>query len=892
MSFLQYPKYLRKNILLFFVLALLLSTAVMAEEKLIQSTDAQLRLQWYGDHVALKEVSLLKNMQWQFLGPKNISGRMTDVDVVTPKGKNYVIYVAGATGGVWKTENEGVTWEPIFQHAASTAIGDITLAPSNPDIIWIGTGEANIFRSSNAGIGVFKSTDAGKTWKHMGLTGTYTIPRIVIHPTNPDIVYVAASGHEWTNNVDRGVYKTTDGGTTWEKVFYDNEKTGAIDLVMDPTHPDTLYMSTWQRIRLKWNDPRNKADYTGSGIYKTTDGGATWKPINNGLTEAKNRGRIGIDLCAAKPNVLYAFIDNYEFAGKNESEETDSYGRPSRDRIKGSTIYRSDDGGENWRKTSVDSTYMEDLPGTYGWVFGQIKVDPVNENRIYVMGLGLNISEDGGKTFRELVGMHGDLHGLWIDPANTSYLVNVNDGGVVVSYDMGKNWRVFTDNVPLVQLFTIMVDLAQPFHVYASIQDHGSYRGVVDLSQGRNDIPAQVWETAPGGEGSRHAIDPTDENIVYSAGFYGSIMRTDFKANKTELIVPKPPKGEPPYRGQWLAPFIISSHNPRILYLGLNYLFRSMNRGESWERISPDLSYNDPNKKGDIQYQTLFTISESPLKFGLIYAGTDDGRVHVTKDSGLTWTEMTKGLPYGKWVSRIEASAYDLGTVYMTQNGKRDDDFVAYVWKSTDYGKTWHSITGNIPSGPVNVIREDPKNKNLLYVGTDIGVYATLNGGKTWHVLAGNFPTTYVHDLIVHPRDNILLAATHGRGAWAMDVSYLQQMTDELLAKKVHLFSIANATLPILEWWGYAGGQKAYCHYYLKETQPVLVTVKNAAGKIVQVIKATGDAGINTIIWDLQAMEDKDAKEKPKTPYVEPGKYTVILTAGTETLESNLDVLK
>ncbi len=459
-------------------------------------TDGATRIKWFARHEAMKEQSLFKNLPWQFAGPTNVSGRMTDVAVKAPKGENYTIYVAGASGGVWRTTNEGTTWEPIFDQAMSTSIGDIELAPSNQNIIWVGGGEANIFRSSMAGSGMYKSVDAGKTWQHMGLTGTNTVARILIHPTNPDIVYVAASGHEWTNNSERGVYKTVDGGVTWDKILYIDEKTSANDLVMDPTDPDVLYASTWQRIRLKWNDPRNSADYTGSGIHKTTDGGATWTAINNGLPEARYRGRIGIDLCLNMPNVIYAFVDNYEIARAGTDEEEDSYGRPKGGVIRGATVFRSDDNGENWRIVSEYDRYMEGLSSTYGWVFGQMRVDPNDENTIYVMGLALNVSNDGGKTFRRLPGMHGDHHGLLIDPNNSDYLVNVNDGGVAISYDAGENWRTFYDNLPLVQFFNVMYDMGEPFRVFGSVQDHGSYKGIIDLSNGRHNIPAVEFDGA------------------------------------------------------------------------------------------------------------------------------------------------------------------------------------------------------------------------------------------------------------------------------------------------------------------------------------------------------------------------------------------------------------
>lgn len=887
--------YSKKTVILIPVLLLLLLSPTMEAAKAVKNTPPEQRLEWYRKHVDMKETSMFKNLPWQFLGPLNISGRMTDTAVLVPKGKHYTIYVGGASGGVWKTANEGTTWEPVFQHAASTAIGDIAIAPSNQDILWVGTGEANIFRSSQAGAGVYKSTDAGKTWEHMGLTDTNTIPRIIIHPENPDIVYVAASGHEWTNNAERGLYKTTDGGKTWDKIFYVDEKTGVNDLVMDPTAPDTLYASTWQRVRKKWNDPRNEPGYTGSGIFVSTDAGNKWEPIDNGLPPAKFRGRIGIDLCRAKPNVLYAFIDDYQIAKKWDEGETDSYGRPRGDVIRGATVWRSDDKGKNWRRVSEDNDYMLGLSGTYGWVFGQIRVDPVDENKIYVMGLALNVSEDGGKTFRPLYGMHGDHHGLWIDPENTGYMVNVNDGGVAVTYDGGKNWRTFYDNLPLVQFFNVSYDMADPFHVYGSIQDHGSYRGVVDLSRGRNGIPAVEWEYAPGGEGSSHAVDPTDADIVYSAGFYGSMTRTDLGKHESVPIAPKAGKGEPPLRGQWLAPFIISPHNPRILYLGLNFLFRSMDRGDSWEKISPDLTYNDKNKIGDIQYQTIFSISESPFQFGLIYVGTDDGRVHVTKNGGAAWTEITKGLSPGKWVSEIAASAFDKATVYMTQNGKRDDDFAPYVWKSTNYGKTWESITNNIPSGPVNVIKEDPKNKNILYVGTDLGVYVSVNGGKSWHVLPNQLPTTYVHDLVIHPRDGILVAATHGRGMYAMDVDCLQKLTGEILAEKVHLFDIPDAKLPRRERWRWVPGRAANIYYFLEDAREVKIVINDAKGKLVRTLECTGDAGLNMAVWDLTPDKKEGAPEtgrRRRFSFVEPGQYTLELTAGSLLLKANIEVGK
>ena len=694
-----------------------------------------------------------------------------------PKGENYTIYVASASGGVWKTTNEGTTWAPVFDREASASIGDIALDPNNPEVLWIGTGEANIFRSSQAGSGIYRSDDGGKSWEHRGLENTHTIARIVINPENTNVVYVAASGHEWTNNPDRGVYKTIDGGKTWRKILYIDDMTGAIDLVINPGDPDMLYAATWQRIRKKWNDPRNEQNYSGSGIWKSTDGGEHWFEINEGLPDASVRGRIGIDLCISKPEVIYAFVDSYEPARESEYEEMDSYGRPKGKVIKGATIFRSDDAGASWKQvsglTDEMKKYMEDHSATYGWVFGQVRVDPVDANTIYTMGLGLNVSNDGGNTFRPLEGMHGDHHGLWIDPANTNYLLNVNDGGICVSYDKGENWRCFIVNLPVVQFFNIAYDMDSPFRIYGSVQDHGSYRTLVDLSGGRDKIEPVEFEFAPGGEGCTHAINPKDPEIVYSASFYGNIMRSLMKGNwweNTTTILPSVFPDEPKLRGQWLAPFILSPHNPEIIYHGMQYVLMSRDEGQTWEKISPDLSGNNKEKMGDIPFQTLTALSESPLKFGLIYAGTDDGKLHRTRDGGKTWTEIINGLPANKWISRIVSSTYDMATVYLTQNGKRDDDFAAYVWKSDDFGATWKDISSNIPLGPVNVIRENPFDQNILYVGTDVGVYISKDKGANWSVL-GDLPTVYVHDLAIHPRDNIIIIATHGRGVWALDAS-------------------------------------------------------------------------------------------------------------------------
>ncbi len=751
-------------------------------QKKIENTDTAQRLKWFEQHQSMQASSPFKGLNWRFIGPFDLGGRCTDA--VAPIGNRNVIYAGAATGGVWKTANAGVTWEPLFDDKPTQSIGDIAIAESNPDIVWVGTGEANIFRASMAGIGIYKSTDAGKTFTHMGLEKTYTIARIVIHPKNPDIVYAAATGHEWTNNPERGVYKTEDGGKTWNLVLSVNDKVGANDLAMDPSNPDTVYAATWNRIRRRWSDPIPGGE---DGLYKTTDGGKTWKPVNNGLPDTQFTGRIGIDICRTSPNVLYAYVDNHTPGREPAAGERDSYGRPRQRGIVGAEIYRSDNGGESWRKAHEATPYFERFGGTYGWVFGQIRVDPNDPDTVYIMGLGLAKSTDGGKTFTNLnyAGLHGDHHGLWIDPADSSHLINNNDGGVNASFDGGATWRHFHDGIPCVQFYNVAPDFSEPFWVYGSVQDQGSYRGRIPLNRPSQQaaqearrfrrMPQPTWETAPGGEGTIHAVDPT-EMTVYASSFYGRVERSEYKdgAWVNTQVYPRAAEGEPAYRGQWLAATLLSPHNPDIVYHGFQYLFRSMNRGETWERISSDLTYNNPEEQGKLPYAisfaTITAVDESPFKFGVLYAGTDDGRVWVTMNGGEKWTEITSGLPYKKHVWKIVASKYDPATVYVTLVGRHDDDFNPYIFKSADYGKTWTSIAGNIPGGPVNVVREDPKKKGILYAGTDTGVYVSLDDGKTWNVLGNGMPATnYVWDLAVHPRDNALIIATNGRGMWMID---------------------------------------------------------------------------------------------------------------------------
>jgi photosystem II stability/assembly factor-like uncharacterized protein len=765
-------KNLLKNLL---ILSLILQGTGLKAQTKAPVLSGKEKLLMYQVHEEMREGSSYKDLHWQFIGPTNISGRCTDVEAVGPKGKNYTIWVATASGGVWKSINEGVSFNPVFEHQGTSTIGDLAIAPSNPEIVWVGSGEANIFRSSNPGCGVWKTIDGGETWEHKGLEETFTISRILVHPENPDIVYVAASGHEWTRNKERGLYLTTDGGESWEKILYKGPESGVNDLVMDPRNPEILYATTWQRTRLKWNDPRTYENHKNNGVWKTTDGGKNWKQLTKGLPQSKFMGRTGIDVARSNPDVVYAFVDDYEVAFKAEEGELDSYGRPKADVIKGATLYRSNDAGENWEQvsglTEETKKYMSGHSGTYGWVFGQMRVDPNDEDRVYTLGLWINISTDGGATFEPIRRkIHADQHGMWIDPDNSNYILAAHDGGISVSYDKGENWRNLIEELPLAQFYNVEFDNNEPFRVYGSVQDHHSFYSEVDLSNGKDNIRPTEWEYTLGAEGSTHVVDPRDNSSIYASLFYGKLARATVEGypEDMEWVLPETFPDEPEFRGQWMAPTLLSDHNPDIVYHGVQYVLKSIDKGGTWEQISPDLTYNDPEKQGDISYQTITALEESVFNPKLLYAGTDDGRLWRTRDGGENWEDIRKEPLPVRWISRIVASKYDFGTVYVTQTGRRDDDAAVYIWRSTDFGSTWEDISSNVPAGPVNVIREDPENKKILYLGTDVGVYVTNDSGKSWEVL-GDLPCTYVHDLAIHPRENVIIAATHGRGMFVLD---------------------------------------------------------------------------------------------------------------------------
>lgn len=766
------------------LLLLFVPSLLPAQEKQAVLSGSE-KLEMYQKHEEMRAESPYKNLHWQFIGPTNISGRCTDVEAVGPKGKNYTIWVATASSGVWKSINEGVTFEPVFDHQGTSTIGDLAISPSDPDIVWVGTGEANIFRTSNPGCGVWLTTDGGESWEHMGLEETFTISRILVHPENPDIVFVAASGHEWTQNKERGLYKTTDRGLTWEKILYKGPESGVNDMVMDPRNPDVIYATTWQRTRLKWNDPRTYEDHKNNGIWLTKDGGKNWEKLSAGLPESKFMGRTGIDIARSNPDVVYAFVDDYEVAFQAKEGELDAYNRPKKDVIKGATIYRSNDAGESWEQvsglTEETKKYMSGHSGTYGWVFAQIRVDPNDENRVYTLGLWINISTDGGATSEPIRRkIHADQHGMWIDPDNSNYILAAHDGGISVSYDKGENWRNLIEELPLAQFYNVAFDMQEPFRVYGSIQDHHSFYSEVDLSGGKDKIRPSEWDYTLGAEGSTHVVDPRDNNTIYASLFYGKLARATVAGYPEDFnwILQSTYPDEAEYRGQWMAPTLLSNHNPDIVYHGVQYVLKSRDQGGTWKRISPDLTSNNPEKQGDISYQTISALEESGFNAGLLYAGTDDGKLWRTKDGGENWQDIRTGHLPERWVSRIVASKYDFGTVYVSQTGRRDDDAAVYLWRSTDFGDNWEDLSANIPAGPVNVIREDPEDKNILYLGTDVGVYVSKDSGKSWNIL-GDLACTYVHDLAIHPRENLIIIATHGRGMFVLDADPVNQSKDE-----------------------------------------------------------------------------------------------------------------
>jgi photosystem II stability/assembly factor-like uncharacterized protein len=881
-------------------------------------------------------------LQFREIGPAIMGGRIADLAIV--ESKTRIFYVATASGGVWKTTDRGTTFEPIFDDQSTGSIGDVTVSQTNPNLVWVGTGEPQNRQSSPWGDGAFKSTDGGRTWQHVGLRDTKHIGRIVIHPANPDIVYVAAVGHLWGPNPERGVYRTTDGGATWERVLFVDENTGAIDLAMDPDDPQTLFAAMYQRRRTGFGF---NGGGPGSGIYRTTDGGASWQELTNGLPEG-NLGRIGLDIYRHDGNLVYAVVEADLRTGGGGG-----FGPPGQGGPRKSGVFRSRDRGDTWEKLSDTNPRP--------MYYSQIRIDPNDPDRIYVLGTQLAVSEDGGKTFRNdgAPGIHVDHHALWIDPTDSDHLILGSDGGVSRSYDRGVSWRKY-DNLAIGQVYQVGVDMRDPYYVCGGLQDNSPWCGP-SRTLNSYGIRNADWYDVWGGDGFFSVPDPNDSTTVYSESQGGNLGRYDvITGERTQLKpVARPTDDDEDrrFRWNWNTPIVVSSHNSATVYVGANVVLKTTDRGMHWEEISPDLTKQLDRDELEIMgvlptdgmisrhdgissYGNITTIGESPVNPDVLYAGTDDGNVQVTRDGGATWEDITsrvEHLPERTYVSRIVPSRFDEGTVYATFDGHRNDDYRPYVYVSRDYGRRWRAITSGLPDWSVNVVVEHRRNPNLLFVGNEIGVYFSIDGGERWTRLQNNLPTVPVDDIVIHPRENDLVLGTHGRSVWILpDITPLEQMSSEVLASAAHLFPTKRATMySIAGGWPFNAGRFAAANppngavirYYLgralgpavvtddvevsgpnaRESSPqqeaehgAKISILDAGGEVVRELDGPGGAGIQQVVWDFrrEAPPQPEGGQRagggfggtPRGPLVAPGTYTVRLEAAGETATTDLVV--
>lgn len=808
------------------------------------------------------------------IGPATMSGRITSIAVVekTPN----VQYLGAASGGVWKTTDDGLTWSCVFEGRPLASVGAVAVSQSDPDVVYAGMGEANARNSVSWGNGVFVSRDAGKTWKHAGLAATQHIGKIVVHPSDPDVAYVAALGRVWAPNKERGVFMTKDGGKSWDHVLAIDEDTGAIDLRMEPGDPQTLYAALYavRRDGFSGGNPEKQFS-TKAGLYRSRDGGKKWTKLTKGLPD-RAIGRCGIDVYRKDPGVIYAVV---------QTDKTDIRvvaGQKATDWKKGGLgpvetggIFRSADRGDTWVK-------INDLcPRPF--YFSQIRVDPTDDTRLWVLGIPLFYSSDGGKNFRSAAGqgVHVDHHDLWINPADPKHVILGNDGGLYYTQNTGQSWTA-VKNLPISQFYMIGLDMQDPYRVYGGLQDNGSWGG-----PSRTDNPAGIlnkdWTRVLGADGFHCQVPPDDPSTVYAEGQYGKLSRIDLRAKRTTAITPK--MQNETYRFNWSAPLILSAHDSKTLYYGGNALFKTTDRGATWKRISEDLTHGKFNTKSASTGHTLTTIAESPLQPGVVYVGSDDGRIHVTQNDGKTWTDLSAKvpkLPRDRHVTRLECSPYAAETVFLSVSRHRNDDREPYVYRSDDFGQTWKSIASDLPSGgPVHVIRQDPKNKDLLYAGTELGLYVSFDAGGSWQRLRQGLPHVPVHDVVVHPRALDLVVATHGRGIYVLDAMPLQELTAKVREQKAHLFTVREAALkkprqpeeaPSRTYAGVNPPDGLVIHYYLREKGEVTLEVADSKGKQVVKLEAAGEAGVNRAVWDLKRLTDKGPEA------VEAGEYVVRLT--------------
>jgi photosystem II stability/assembly factor-like uncharacterized protein len=827
---------------------------------------------------------LLKNLEFRNIGPAIMGGRVDDVAVVESDPKTF--YVGTASGGVLKTTNNGTTFEPVFDQQEVSSIGDVTLAPSDPQVLYVGTGEPNNRQSSSWGNGVYRSNDGGRTWTHLGLAETRHIGRIAVDPRNPDVAYVAALGHLWGPNEERGVYKTTDGGKTWTNVKFVDEDTGFVDIAKDPESPQTLYAASYQRRRTPFGF---NGGGPGSALWKTSDGGTTWKKLASGLPAEGDAGRIGVAVYRRDPRTVYALVEHAKDGG----------------------LYRSDDRGETWRKTSDTNP----RPSYYS----KVHVDPSNDQRVWVLGAPMFYSEDGGKTFRtDLVQkIHGDHHALWIDPADSDHMLLGTDGGIHLSYDRGRTWD-FLNTVPLAQLYEVGADMRRPYRVCGGLQDNGSWCGP-SRTLYQQGIGNEDWIRVGGGDGFFAVVDPTDPDIVYSESQDGNLRRMNLRTFETRTIRPEAAAGQK-HRFNWNSPIVLSPHDPKTVYYGGNRLFVSKDRGETWTVVTGDLtsgadrdamtifgktakdmlSRND----GVVHFGTITTVAESPVVAGLLWVGTDDGHLQVSRDGGGTWSDVAgrlPGVPRGTYVSRIEVSRHGEGRAYAALDGHRSDDYRPYVFRTDDHGRSWRAIAGDLPATTVSVVREHPKNPDLLFAGTENGLWITWDGGGRWHRVGGKLPIVPIDDILIHPREHDLILGTHGRGVYILDdLTPLAQLSPEALASDLDLFELR----PAVQYRVYAHkgntGHKTFLGpnppdgaliTYLLKSKPgdkdeVKITVKDASETVVRELTGPKEAGLNRTNWDLRheppVAPDPAASffGPPRGPFVPPGVYTISVSLG------------
>ncbi len=723
---------------------------------------------------------LLAGMQARSIGPAGMSGRVAVITAVESNPE--IVYVGAATGGVWKSTNSGITWEPLFDEEPVHAIGEIAIFQASPDIVWVGTGEGNPRNSvSGGGNGIYKSMDGGRSWEHLGLEGTERIHRIRLHPSNPDVAFVGAMGSMWKPNPERGVYKTTDGGATWSKILFVNDNTGVGDMEMDPINPNKLIVAMWDYQRWPWHF---RSGGRGSGLYMTVDGGRNWKQLTpeDGLPEG-HLGRIGLAIAPSDPNIVYAFIE-----AKDEN-----------------ALYRSEDGGHTWRKTASGNDV-----GNRPFYYADLRVDPKDPNRVYSLHSLVTVSTDGGESFETLVSWasaHPDHHAMWINPNDPAHIIEGNDGGVYFSRDHGESWR-FAFNLPLAQFYHISVDMEQPYNVLGGLQDNGSWRGPAYVWE-NGGIRNHHWEEVGFGDGFATVAIPDDPQSGYAMSQGGALMRWDNRTGERKSIRPVHPD-DVDLRFNWNAGIAIDPFDGYTVYYGSQFLHKSTDRGDTWTIISPDLTSNNPEWQkqeesggltldvtGAENFTTIITIALSALERGVIWVGTDDGRVHVTRDGGATWESVedkAKGVPANTWVPHIEPSKFDASVAYVVFDDHRRGNWETYVFKATDYGNRFESLATDDIWGYALVIEQDPVKEDLLFLGTEFGLYVSLNDGNEWFQWTHGLPTASAMALVVHPREHDLVIGTHGRAAYVLDdISPLRSLTPEIMAQPLHLFAMSDA---------------------------------------------------------------------------------------------------